>query len=281
MKFNSALPYPVLTKENDHYINSSFDVAVQAKKSFGQLHIEANFLLENEGLQQLIIEGKAMYVLHIECPQTSYRKLQKSSVGLITVKIDDNHLRGKIDVHTFIVANERIENYTNDKWNKFYAGVPITYDKGNMLAVGDAVELVLHEDPTETQNLPSIVTIRRVEKAEYMAIDLGPDQIIIQLPQKIYDQYAQYGNSRLKETILTMVILPCLVDVFHTLKYNATEYEESRWYQVLEQIFENNHVPFSKILNDQMPVLEAAQLVLRNPLITSFNEIEKLIKEED
>jgi len=281
MKFNSALPYPVLTKENDHYINSSFDVAVQAKKSFGQLHIEANFLLENEGLQQLIIEGKAMYVLHIECPQTSYRKLQKSSVGLITVKIDDNHLRGKIDVHTFIVANERIENYTNDKWNKFYAGVPITYDKGNMLAVGDAVELVLHEDPTETQNLPSIVTIRRVEKAEYMAIDLGPDQIIIQLPRKMYDQYAQYGNSRLKETILTMVILPCLVDVFHTLKYNATEYEESRWYQVLEQIFENNHVPFSKILNDQMPVLEAAQLVLRNPLITSFNEIEKLIKEED
>lgn len=281
MKFNRALPYPVLTKENDHYINSSFDVAVQAKKSFGQLHIEAKFLLENEGLQQLITEGKAMYVLHIECPQTSYRKLQKSNVGLITVKIDDYHLRGKMDVHPFVVANERIENYTNDKWNKFYAGVPITYDKGNMLAVGDAVELVLHEDPTETQNLPSIVTIRRVEKAEYMAIDLGPDQIIIQLPQKMYDQYARYGNSRLKETILTMVILPCLVDVFHTLKYDATEYEDRRWYQVLEQIFENNHVPFSKVLNDQMPVLEAAQLVLRNPLITSFNEIEKLIKEED
>lgn len=281
MKFNSALPYPVLTKENNHYINSSFDVAVQAKKSFGQLHIEAKFLLENEGLQQLIEEGKAMYVLHIECPQTSYRKLEKSNVGLISVKIDDAHLRGKMDVHPFVVANERIENYTNDKWNKFYAGIPITYDKGNMLAVGDAVELVLHEDPAETQNLPSIVTIRRVEKAEYMAIDLGPDQIIIQLPQKIYDQYAQYGNSRLKETILTMVILPCLVDVFHKLNYDATEYEDRRWYQVLEQIFENNHIPFSNVLNDPMFVLEAAQLVLRNPLIASFNEIENFMGEKD
>lgn len=281
MKFNSALPYPVLTKENDHYLDSFFDVEVQAKKSFGQLYIEAKFMLVNEGLKSLISEGKATYVLHIECPQTSFRKIEKSFTGFISLKIDEHYLRGKIDVHPFIVASERVEHYTNTKWNKFYAGVPITYDKGNMLAVGDAVEIVLHEDPTETQNLPSIVTIRRVEKAEYMTTDLGPDQIIIQLPQKVYDQYAQYGNSRLKETILTMVILPCLVDVFHTLKMDYPSYEDCRWYQVLMQIFENNHLSFTKVMNEQVSVLEAVQLVLRNPLIASFNEIEKFIGEED
>lgn len=281
MKLNSSLPYPVLTKENDSYKDSSFEVDVQAKKTFGQLQIEAKFLLENIGIADLIAQEKAVYALHIECPQTSFRQLIKTTDEMVIIKIDEQQLRGKIDVHPFILANERIEQYSNASWNSFYSGVHITFDKGNMLAVGDAVELVLHEDPTETQNLPSIVTIRRVEKAEYMAMDLGPEQIIIQLPQKMYDQYAQYGNSRLRETILTMVILPGLIDVFHTLKTDVTAYEDCRWYQVLMQIFENNHLPFTKVVNEQVSVLEAAQLVLRNPLITSFNEIEKFIGEED
>ena len=98
------------------------------------------------------------------------------------------------------------ENYTNSQWDSFFAYMPITYDKGNILASGDAIELVLHEDPTEKQNLPSIVTVRRVEKLEFMSVDLSAEQIIIQLPQGVYDQYARYGNSRLKESILTLVI---------------------------------------------------------------------------
>ena len=281
MKLNSELPYPVLSKDNDHYVNSTFDVEVEVKKVFGELVIDANFLLENSGIESLIAEGKACYVLHIECPQTSYRVVKKSFTNRLTINIDENILRNKIDVHPLIVANDRIENYTNSNWNEFYSSLLITYEKGNILASSDAIELILHEDSTETQNLPSIVTIRRVEKLEFMSVDLGMEQIIIELPQKVYNQYAQYGDTRLKETILTLVILPCLIDVFHILKEDTSSFEDYHWYQVLMQIFENNHLSFTKVINEEISVMEAAQRVLRNPLIASFKEIDKLLSEED
>lgn len=281
MKLNSELPYPVLSKDNDHYINSSFDVEVEVKKVFGELVIDANFLLNNSGIESLIAEEKACFVLHIECPQTSYRVVKKSFTNRLTINIDENILRNKIDVHPLIVANDRIENYTNSNWNEFYSSLLITYEKGNILASSDAIELILHEDSTETQNLPSIVTIRRVEKLEFMSVDLGMEQIIIELPQKVYNQYAQYGDTRLKETILTLVILPCLIDVFHILKEDTSSFEDYHWYQVLMQIFENNHLSFTKVINEEISVMEAAQRVLRNPLIASFKEIDKLLSEED
>ena len=281
MKLNSELPYPVLSKDNDHYVNSTFDVEVEVKKVFGELVIDANFLLNNSGIESLIAEEKACFVLHIECPQTSYRVVKKSFTNRLTINIDENILRNKIDVHPLIVANDRIENYTNSNWNEFYSSLLITYEKGNILASSDAIELILHEDSTETQNLPSIVTIRRVEKLEFMSVDLGMEQIIIELPQKVYNQYAQYGDTRLKETILTLVILPCLIDVFHILKEDTSSFEDYHWYQVLMQIFENNHLSFTKVINEEISVMEAAQRVLRNPLIASFKEIDKLLSEED
>lgn len=281
MKFNPTLPYPVLSKGNESYDNSSFDVQVVPKKSFGQLVIEAEFLLNNAGLQDLIDQSKAVFALHIECPQTSYRSLFKSNQQTLTIKIEEQQLRGKMDVHAFIIANDRIVNYTNADWNSFYTGVPITYDKGNTLAFGYAAEIVLHEEAAEEQNLSSIVTIRRSGNCEYVGIELGANQILVLLPEKLYKQYAEYGGSRLKNTILSMIILPALIDVFHTIKAEPSAYEDNRWYQVLEQIFENNHIPFERLLNDQIPVIEAAQLVLRNPLVASFKEIEKFLAQED
>ncbi|WP_433595418.1 hypothetical protein [Lysinibacillus xylanilyticus] len=281
MKFNPSLPYPVLSKGNDSYNNSSFNVNVVAKKSFGQLVLEAEFELNNAGLKNLINQGKAVFALHIECPHTSFRILDKDDQQTLTIKIDEQYLRGRIDVHAFILANERIIDYTNMDWNSFYTGVPITYEKGNTLAFGGAVEIVLHEEAKEEQNLTSIVTIRRVGNRKFIGIELGADQILVLIPEKLYKQYAEYGGSRLKDTILSLIILPALIDVFHTIKAEPSAYEDNRWYQVLEQIFDNNHIAFERVLNDKLPVIEAAQLVLRDPLVASFTEIEKFLAQED
>jgi hypothetical protein len=281
MKFNPALPYPILSKENHSYNNSSFDVQVIPKKSFGQLMLEVEFVLKNEGLQDLINQGKAIFALHIECPLTSFRNLFKGDQKTLSIKIEEQQIRGRIDVHAFILANERIVDYMNADWNTFYFGIPITYEKGNILAFGNAEEIVLHEEAAEEQNLPSIVTVRRAGNREYLGIELGTNQILVLLPEQLYKQYADYGSSRLKDTILSMIILPALIDVFHTIKADSSAYEDTRWYQVLVQIFENNHVPFERVLNDQLPVIEAVQLVLRNPLIASFKEIEKFLGQED
>src|SRR5690606_24743420 len=91
----------------------------------------------------------------------------------IVANIPENQLRGKIDVHPFILANETIEGYTNPKLNDFYNGTSITYEKGNILALGEAVEVTLFEEDLETQNLPSIVTVRRSESAKELVVSLN------------------------------------------------------------------------------------------------------------
>ncbi|SOC41452.1 hypothetical protein [Ureibacillus acetophenoni] len=276
MKFNNSFPYPVLSVENDDYIGSKFETTVEAQKTFGQLYINLNCNLQDSKIASLINEGKAKYALHVECPQTSFRKIYQSEETKIVAAIPENLLRGKIDVHPFILANETIEGYTNPKLNDFYNGTSITYEKGNILALGEAVEVTLFEEDLESQNLPSIVTIRRSESAKELVVYLNSPQIIIELPKAIYDQYAINAGSRLKETILSIVILPSLVEVFYTLKEDSADYSEYKWYQVLEQIFKKNNIPLTQVIDGTIPVLRAAQMVLQNPLEKAFNEIQKL-----
>lgn len=280
MKFNNSFPYPVLSNENDNYNNSTFETTVEAQKSFGQLYINFKSSLQDSTIAQLIAEGKAKYALHIECPQTSFREIYQSQEPYIMAVVPDNRLRSKVDVHPFILANQRIENYDNPELNEFYKGFPITFEKGNILALGEAVEITLFEEDEESQNLPSIVTVRRSESAKDMVVSLNSPQIIIELPKQVYDLYAQNAGSRLKETILSLVILPGLIDVFYALKEDSADYSEYKWYQVLEQIFKKNNVPFSHIVDGTLPVLKAAQMVLQNPIEKAFNEIKKLNEAE-
>ena len=281
MKFNGSFPYPVLTSENDNYKKSSFETTIEAVKSFGQLYINLKCSLQDRQIAELIAGEKAGYALHIECPQTSFRQIYQSEQPNITAKIPDNALRGKIDVHPFILASTKIEDYTNPNLDDFYQGYPITFEKGNILALGEAVEVVLFEEDEESHNLPSIVTVRRVEKEKVMTVDIDSDQIIIKLPKVEYDQYAINASSRLKETILSVVILPSLVDVFYRLKDNSEDYAEYKWYQVLTSIFEKNNRPLSQVINGTLSPLEAAQMVLQQPLEKAFNEIKKFNETED
>lgn len=277
MRFNYSFPYPVLSPENDDYKGSSFESSVEAQKTFGELYITLQCRLQDDEIARLIHEGKAKYALHVECPQTSFRRIYQSEDSKIVATIAENLLRGKIEVHAFIIANEMIQGYTNPNLNEFYKDVSITYEKGNILALGEAVDIILHEDDLESQNLPSIVTIRRSEGAKEMMVSLSQDYIIIELPKAVYDQYAANAQSSLKETILSMVILPCLMEVFYALKENgAEEYSEYKWYQVMEQIFRRNSVPLNQIIDTDFPVLKAAQMVLQNPLEKAFSEIQKL-----
>ena len=276
MKFNNAFPYPVLSVENDDYIGSTFATTIDVQKTFGQLNINLSCNLQDATIASLIADGKVKYALHVECPQTSFRKIYQSDEAKIVASISENQLRGKIDVHPFILANEKIEGYTNTNLNDFYSDTPITYEKGNILALGEAVEVTLFEDDLESQNLPSIVTIRRSESAKEMVVSLNSQQIIIELPKAIYDQYSLNAGSRLKETILSMVILPSLIEVFYTLKEDSADYHEYKWYQVLEQIFKKNNIPLTHVIDGTIPVLKAAQLVLQNPLEKAFKEIQKL-----
>lgn len=260
---------------NDDYIESIFSTRIDIQESFGEVKIKASFNLENEVINRLIIQHKAAYLIHVECGQTSFRSVFESFQNLIDISISAEKIRGKIEIHSFIIAREQIEDYTNSKLNEWYKDSTITYEKGNILAIGDAIETTLLEDKSELLSLPSIAKITKSLKGEFMDVDITGDIITISLPAYEYNQYAISAKSRLKNTILSNVILPSLVYVFSKIHENRDDLADYTWYQVLEKIFEENNYRLEDVGTDALSSLKAAQLVLRKPLKRSFEDIEK------
>ena len=65
--------YPVLSEERDDYIDSVFDADVQYKMNgVNNLLFDFDIEMDNKDLQNMILEGDAEYVIHIECANTEY-----------------------------------------------------------------------------------------------------------------------------------------------------------------------------------------------------------------
>ena len=276
MKLSNSYPYPVLHPYNDDYNNSSFQVDFVTEKVFGEFKIHAVFSLQNEGIEQLIQAGNAVYMLRVECPQTSFRKAFCNAKSEINESIDIKHLRGKVNIHSFIIAQREITHYYNEFLNDWYKGIEITFERGNFLAIGNAIEATLHEDNTELMDLPAIIDVHRGMNKEYMEVEINSQIILVSLPEKEYDHYASYANTRLKSTIISIIFLPCLMEVFTRMKDDREDLVEYTWYQVMEKIFKENKLQIEDVGTDRLPALKAAQLILRKPLKPSFKEIEKI-----
>jgi hypothetical protein len=281
MKLSNSYPYPVLYFENNDYRDSNFYVEYATQESFDELKINVLFVLENLGIQNLIECQKAVYMVHVECQQTSFRKSYLTNETEFNFNVNLNELRGKVNIHSFVIAQCSINNYTNPLLDDWYTGVTVNYEKGNFIAIGNAIELTLNEENTDLLDLPSIVDIHRAENNEYMEVDMFSDNIIITLPSYEYDFYAYNANSMFKNSILNMVIFPSLIYVFSKLKESKEEIEEFTWYQVMEKLFKENNCRFDDIGTDNLPALKAAQLILRKPIKSGFLEIEKINRMED
>ncbi len=281
MKISNAYPYPVLHEENNDYENSSFNVDIDIQKAFGELSIKVKFQLDNEDMKSLIDSEDAVYMVHIECPQTSFRKAYRTFQDSDEIVLPTKNLTGKVDIHVFIIAHRDIPHYKNRLLNAWYQDAEIHLEKGNFLAIGKAIEVTLHEEDTELMDLPSIVSIHRDQKNDFMEVDMHAHNIIISLPANEYDQYASYANTMLKNTILSLVILPSLTQVFSQVNENRADLEEYTWFQVMDKIFKENNHRFEDVGTESLSALKAAQLVLQKPIKASFTEVEKLNTVED
>lgn len=280
MKLSNSYPYPVLHPNNDDYNDSSFQVDFDTEKVFGEFKIHALFSLQNEGIEQLIQDGKAVYMLRVECPQTSFRKAFFNVKSEIHESIDTKNLRGKVNIHSFIIAQQEITHYYNEFLNDWYKGMEVTFERGNFLAIGNAIEATLREDNTELLDLPAIIDVHRGKNKEFMEVDINSQTILVSLPEEEYDHYASYANTRLKSTIISMIFLPSLMEVFTRIRDDREDLVEYTWYQVMEKIFKESNLQIEDIGTDRLPALKAAQLILHKPLKPSFKEIEKITLED-
>lgn len=280
LKFR-LFPYPILGEYYDDYRNTSFTDDLVYEMNGNKLSFAVTFKTDNEEIIRLIEEDNLTYAIHIECAQTSYRKIITTKEGTISFDIRDSEVIDKIDISTYIIVNKDIDRYNNKDFNEDYYGTTFDLKKGNIVGIGGQWKIEVDKSKDELGKLPSIFSIlMKKDNDREFSINLLDNKINILLSERDYLNYKSIAdNIQLEPVFHSMIVLPALVYVFEELsKGDISEFEEYRWFKGLRKSLAKYNI----ILNDETIKREGsiklAQKILDMPLERA---LEGLLTNED
>lgn len=279
---NSIYPYPVLSIDDEDYIESSkFEVSYR-KSEFSENKIVLDYKLKDDGLEELFYSGKASFYLHVECGYTMYRtliKLENQKKHYI-FDIDPNVMVGDVQLTPFLLVDETLTGLTINSINTEIYGDDYVFPDlhvGDPLAVGFTAIVAVNEDKS-FKNIDSIIKITRSVK-ETMQIDLDSDIAYVRLPEEQFEIYLGYKD--LNDITNSMIIYPALIQILNYIKENQDSFEEKQWYKVIEKRCEVLEIDIDEMKRGDINPLEVAQRILENPVARGLKTLEGVISDED
>lgn len=273
---------------NDDYIDSKFAAEVQCRHSLNNVRIDICFHLENAQLQQLIMEGKVSYLVHIESPKTSLRKRFSTGKEKLSVLLNKDDLSDCIEICTFIVANEDIENYHNSSFNALDKNMVVTLSKGNIIAIGTSKEIYIERKSTEARDADSLIKIRRNAKGRAASIYVDTDNqdyIILGIDDSLFNIYNSLGKGRYREATFSLLFLPAMIVILTRMKKDSesaeSQLEGKKWYEAIMDLLDKAGYSLENLKEDNDTILEAAQVILKNPIQVAMNALNTDGVEED
>lgn len=273
--------YPILSEITDDYINSSFETEINwydAKKT----RMKFDFKLDNETIQNLIKNGDAHYLVHMECPTTSFRQAYQSTQDEIIIELPQQNLNEKIEINTFIVAAKEIKEYTNPLFNLDFKDMKFYLSRGNMIAIGNAVEISIEDKYNENSIIR--ITKRNDDSLDALRVDTSKSEyIIISLPGRLRDLYCNLGSGQFENICRSIIILPVMMVVLKTMQVAAndddTSVTELHWYKVIGSWLDNQGIDVKDIDFDnegENSALAIAQIIFKNPIKNAFEELKNI-----
>lgn len=277
---NRLFAYPVLSDEKDDYIKSLFNVDFeQAMQGVNSLKLIFDIAMNCPELEQLILNGQAEYVIHLECSTTAFREVLRSVSKHIEHTIPIGRVNGSFDAVAFVILKKNASNFYCTDWVDDYSGITFSLFPGSILAYQNLQSLDITKDYEEFTNAGSIFTIyKRITEDDRPAeINLDSSKIRIGLGTKDYDIYAIYATkTELQALFHSMLILPALVYVFEELKQEGGEetYHNKEWFIALENAYSKRGIVFmEEVLYAEKTSYQLAQEAMELPLSKAFDQI--------
>jgi len=278
-------PYPMLSNFTDDYEKSGFISEVKVVRDINELVFYFDVLLDNDELNNLIKQNKAEFVFHIECSQTSYRQIVKTSETENVRRIPESKLNGRVNVCSFIVAKESIPNYINSCFNKDYEGLSFHIERGGILAIANQFNIDITKETEDLSKIPSIFSILRRDSEDDlgMEIEIDGDKIKLWLHNEAFNNYKNISNLPVFQPLLhSALILPALIYTFEVLKSSGTEeYEVYRWFRAIEQTLKKSDIELNKEVLENRPSYELAQKLLSLPISRGLKSIMNMGMEDE
>ncbi len=236
-----SYPHPVLAHFTDDIVNSVFQPAVTVKGNKNAYVFDAVFKTNNPDLLQLIAEKKARYAVHVECTQTRYRDIFRSDAEQFSFEVPAGMLDGRVEVTSFILASEALDQYRNESFHPDYAKLTFRVSKGDTRAVGHDREFAAEKKSDPLRKVPSIFSIvpDDATDATLMDIDTNGAKVRVTLSRSNHDAYLTLKADQSLHAILSAaVIVPALVTVIDEIRRAGTEkgieaYKNRRWFLVV------------------------------------------------
>lgn len=268
---NKYYPYPVIVEGGDYYENSKFSTNVEQGMDGYNVKITITVDFNDALLLQKIEQGEVVYVHHIECPQTCYRRIVKTRENVKEILLKDADVNGVVQVCSFVIAEKDIEKYTNESFSADYKGWKFNIEKGCILAIGNQYNIIINKVRDDLANTSSIFSIvpNADQTENNVLIDLGQQKIVIILPEKTYQQYYSVQDYiDIQPVMHSMIIIPALVYVFSELRTteDLEEMEYYRWFRALKKACEGIGVALDSESLKNMKPFKVAQQLLDGPI---------------
>ncbi|MBR4026853.1 MAG: hypothetical protein IKJ01_04765 [Lachnospiraceae bacterium] len=256
---NRLYTYPILNQDKDDYKTSKFEVTVSKENStVSSLDLKFKFTLINKEIRNLMLFDKsAEYVVHIECPTTSFRTIVTGDVsGEFSYQIPYKELNGKVEIVAFVLATKEIKNFSSIDWNEDFQGLTFDIPKGGILAFENLDDLMIIKDDQDLMNASSIFSIykRNTDESKPAVVELNSPKIKIGLCTKEYNLYNKYaGMEETRILVNSLIVLPALVYVFEELRQEDNEetYKERLWYISLVRAYRKKGINLREVLMDE------------------------------
>lgn len=276
-------PYPVLASFNNDYKESSFDIVVD--EVVGEKEITLHFTpqLENIDIKQLILSGKAAFVIHIECPYTCYRQTVKVPFEGTKTIISASNLDTVVNICPFVVATEDIKEYRSELFDDEFEGISFDLERGSVLALG--YERVIHIDKEDDNlaSIPSIFSVTEIidPKKEDMVLDCSGEKISIALPSKAFRKFVTQNNSNpnAQPVLHAMLIIPALTSCLDEVKYSEDDYylyDNKRWFRAIQKAAKKLNINITEETIKTINTFDLAQKLMKNATINGIVNLDKV-----
>lgn len=267
-------PYPVLSYYSDDYVDSNFDTVITPVRDGHNIRVDFLAEVNNAGISDLLVSGKAKIVYHLECAQTGYRVAVSTSKNELSHVIVNKMISGRLQVCPFIVAETEISEYVNPNFHEDYRGFKFTFEEGCVMAVGKQVNINVDKEISDLSNTPSVFSIIKNddELALGMVVDLDYKKIVIKLPEREFFNFKSLNGQALIQSVLnSLVVIPALTYVLEEVSKREPseryEYSSYSWYRAIKKSLANK---FSCDIDSEeftdRNMLETAQKLINVPL---------------
>lgn len=273
-------PYPVLSYFSDDYNDQTFKSEISYEVENGVLNLKIDLELTSQTLKELINENKAIFVAHIECKNTRYRKKYTTNENQFNIVISQEEINDDVEVLLMIVSKTNMNDFTSEEFNEDFQCIEFTIEKGDVLAIDTNKIINVQKDDDGLKKTPSIFSITGLDNnKKSLDWEAGTDKILIILSKDNFEKYKSINNNpKFKSVLATLIVLPVLTEIICNFEDLEEVYEDSRWFRVLQKQLTKAGVNTDTINSGEGVAI--AQKILPGLLEKSLVNIEQMLMQE-